>query len=131
MYEPQEGVWMLTAPDGRQWTGASGLLAAAAEQRERIPPAVQLERIFAELEPTEDEKDAARYRWLRERLLAADFDWNGSGECALVFTWPKDCAVSGNCDAMIDAAMLKTPNVEFRRGEALACNAGRRWRRIT
>ena len=56
--------------------------------------------------------DAARYRWLRERLMAADFDWQERGECALVFVWPKDCAVSGNCDATIDAAMLKTPNVK-------------------
>lgn len=117
MYEPQEGTWTLTAPDGRQWTGASGLKAAAAEQRERIPPAVQLERIFAELEPTEDEKDAARYRWLRERLMAADFDWQESGECALVFAWPKDCAVSGNCDATIDGAMLKTQNGGGQRGD--------------
>ena len=50
MYEPQEGTWTLTAPDGRQWTGASGLLAAAAEQSERIPKEVQLERIFAAAE---------------------------------------------------------------------------------
>jgi len=56
-------------------------------------------------------KDAARYRWLRERLMAADFDWQDSGECALVFAWPKDCAVSGNCDATIDGAMLVTANV--------------------
>lgn len=53
--------------------------------------------------------DAGRYRWLRERLMAADFDWQESGECALVFAWPKDCAVSGNCDATIDGAM-KTQN---------------------
>lgn len=53
MHEPQEGIWTLTAPDGRQWTGESGLCAAAAEQRERIPPAVQLERIFAEFDLTE------------------------------------------------------------------------------
>lgn len=55
-------------------------------------------------------RDAARYRWLRDRLMAADFDWQGSGDCALVFAWPKECAVSGNCDATIDAAMLKAPN---------------------
>jgi hypothetical protein len=55
--------------------------------------------------------DAARYLWLRGRLMAADFDWQNSGECALVFSWPKDCSVSGNCDMTIDSAMLKTPNV--------------------
>lgn len=57
-------------------------------------------------------QDAMRYRWLRKRLMAADFDWQDSGECALVFSWPKECAVSGNCDATIDAAMLVTPNPE-------------------
>lgn len=63
--------------------------------------------------PTHGEsKDAARYRWLRKRVLAADFDWQDSGECALVFKWPEDCAVSGDLDATIDAAMLKTPNVK-------------------
>ncbi len=45
-YAPQEGTWTLTAPDGRQWHGASGLLVAATEQNERIPPEVQLARIF-------------------------------------------------------------------------------------
>ena len=66
MYKPQEGTWTLTAPDGRQWTGTSGLRAAAAEQRERIPATVQLERLAEACELTEDEKDATRYRWLRD-----------------------------------------------------------------
>lgn len=57
-------------------------------------------------------KDGERYRWLRDRLMAADFDWQESGECALVFAWPKDCAVSGNCDATIDGAMLVTANAK-------------------
>jgi len=63
--------------------------------------------------------DAERYRWLRERLMAADFDWQDSGECALVFAWPKDCAVSGNCDATIDGAMLKTHNAKSEGAEPL------------
>ncbi len=65
-------VWTLTAPDGRQWTGASGLLAAAAEQRERILPEVRLQRILKAVSPTQDEIDAARYRWLR-----ANTNWVG------------------------------------------------------
>lgn len=50
-------------------------------------------------------KDADRYRWLRDRLFGADFDWNESGTCALVFEWPKSVPVGGNCDMNIDAAM--------------------------
>jgi hypothetical protein len=55
------------------------------------------------------QKDAARYRWLRDRLLGADFDWNDSGECVLVFSWPKSVPVGGNCDMNIDAALEKEP----------------------
>ena len=40
-------------------------LAAAAEQRERILPEVRLQRILKAVSPTQDEIDAARYRWLR------------------------------------------------------------------
>ena len=118
MYEPQEGTWTLTAPDGRQWTGASGLLAAAAEQRERIPATVQLERIFAELEPTEDEQDAARYRWLVEN----SFDREGVAQMHVwLHTWEphsltgeptewKQRVRGPALDRMIDAAMDQTPN---------------------
>ena len=54
----------------------------------------------------QDLKDAERYRWLKARLLGADFDWNESGTCALVFEWPKDSPVSANCDRTIDDAMI-------------------------
>ena len=50
-------------------------------------------------------KDAGRWRWLADRLLAADFDYNGEGLCALVFELPAGCSVSADCDATIDAAM--------------------------
>lgn len=52
-YKPQKGTWTLTAPDGRQWQAESGLLAAAKEQNERIPPEVRLARILEPLEPDE------------------------------------------------------------------------------
>jgi hypothetical protein len=52
------------------------------------------------------EADAKRYRWLAARLLAADFDYNGDGVQALVFELPVGCAVSADCNATIDAAML-------------------------
>lgn len=55
-YKPQKGTWTLTAPDGRQWLAESGLLAAAKEQNERIPPEVRLARILEPLEPDEGEE---------------------------------------------------------------------------
>lgn len=54
---------------------------------------------------TDEQKDAARYRWLKARLMGADFDWNESGACALVFEWPKDVPVGVDCDQNIDAAI--------------------------
>lgn len=48
--------------------------------------------------------NAARYEFLRDRLLAADFDWQESGESVLVFSWP-DAPVSADCDATIDAGI--------------------------
>lgn len=51
------------------------------------------------------EADAGRYRWLKPRLLGADFDWNEEGNCVLVFEMPNDATVSANCDETIDAAI--------------------------
>lgn len=56
LYPPQKGTWTLTAPDGRTWTAASGLMCAAKEQNERVPAEEQLRRIFTTLEPSEEEK---------------------------------------------------------------------------
>jgi hypothetical protein len=50
---------------------------------------------------------AARYDWLAARLLGADFDWNESGKCALIFEWPSNVAVGGSCDQNLDAAMAE------------------------
>jgi hypothetical protein len=49
--------------------------------------------------------NAKRYEFLRDRLLAADFDWNESGQCVLVFKWPENVAVSADCDDNIDRAL--------------------------
>ena len=49
--------------------------------------------------------DTERYRYLRDRLVAADFDWNETGDCVLIFDWPKNVPVGGNCDMNIDAAV--------------------------
>jgi hypothetical protein len=38
-------------------------------------------------------------------MLAADFDWNESGECVMIFSWPSTASVGADCDRNIDAAM--------------------------
>lgn len=57
-------------------------------------------------------KDAERYRWLRDRLMGADSTGGESGECALMFSWPKDSPVSSNCDKSIDDAIEKSTKEE-------------------
>lgn len=52
-------------------------------------------------------QEAARYRWLRDKMLGVDFDWNDSGLTALCFEMPDGCAYGGDCDQNIDAAMQK------------------------
>jgi hypothetical protein len=56
--KPQEGTWILTAPNGREWAEHSPLACVAAEQRERVPATVRLQRILdAADELTELEKE--------------------------------------------------------------------------
>lgn len=62
--------------------------------------------------------DAERYRWLRDRLMGADFDWNESGVCALVFEWPADVPVGAGCDENIDSAMAAGQTPEQQGGTA-------------
>lgn len=50
------------------------------------------------------EADAERYRFLRHRYMAADFDWGDLHESVLIFAWPATATVSASCDATIDAA---------------------------
>ena len=40
-------VWVLTGPDGRTYEADTPLGCAAAEQRDRIPADVMLERLFS------------------------------------------------------------------------------------
>jgi hypothetical protein len=54
-------------------------------------------------------KDAERYRWLRERMMAADFNYNESGAQALVFEMPAGLSYGCDCDAVIDAGMMVAP----------------------
>lgn len=51
------------------------------------------------------ERDAARYRWLRDRFIGADFDWNESGQSALLFRLDQGSKVWGDSDMTIDAAI--------------------------
>ena len=53
-----------------------------------------------------NEEDSARYRWLRDRLVTANFGFDYSAECVLVFSWPRNCSISGNFDEFIDQAMI-------------------------
>jgi|SRR6185312_3793459 len=55
-------------------------------------------------QPSADAEDAARYRWLRPRLLTADFEYGDDSETVLVFLIPTTMAVSANLDKSIDAA---------------------------
>jgi len=102
--KPMPGIWTLTAPDGRTWQAESPLRCCGAESRERIPAEVALGRILKAAEPTPDEQDAERYRWLRSQ------HWN-TGLLAVVAD-PKaaiklgyDCPSLDRLDEAIDAAI--------------------------
>ena len=73
------------------------LLDALQSQAERI------KELEAKMVPLE--KDAARYRWLRERYTAVNFDWEESGQQAVIFTADDFPIASASCDETIDAAM--------------------------
>ena len=80
--------WRGEIEDGLGW---GGLVASKSEQRE--------EARLAALE-----RDAARYRWLREHYASADFEPRGHAGMDLIFSVPQG-AVSGNCDKTIDGLM--------------------------
>lgn len=64
-----------------------------------------LREALAARQVVDDAKDAERYRWLKSRMMGADFDWNESGACALVFEWPRDVPIGADCDRNIDCAI--------------------------
>ena len=47
---------------------------------------------------------AARYLWMYDRFIGADFDWNESGTQVLVIEWPGG-PVYGDLDITIEGAM--------------------------
>ena len=50
-------------------------------------------------------KDAERYQWLKERYTAINFDWEESGQQAVIFTADNFPIASASCDKTIDAAI--------------------------
>ena len=56
-------LWEQSPPAGMAPAGAVAALGLLLQEREAMA------------------RDAERYRWLRDRLLAADFDYNGEGVC--------------------------------------------------
>lgn len=64
---PMAGTWTLTAPDGRTYKAESPLACCGAEQRDRIPPRVILDRMFAAAES----EDVALSRHIAERAVLA------------------------------------------------------------
>jgi len=50
-------------------------------------------------------KDAERYRWLRQRLVGASFDWDDEGMTVLAFEMPDGVSIGADCDKNIDAAL--------------------------
>lgn len=54
--------------------------------------------------------DAERYKWLKQRLLCADFSYGDPSEAcnALVFEIPEDMRVSADLDSSIDAMKGKS-----------------------
>lgn len=76
-----------------------------AEMHRLAAQALTAERASLRAEVESLRADAGRYRWLSERLLAADFDYNGEGVTALVFEMPPRTEVSADCSDTIDAAI--------------------------
>ena len=84
-----------------QYLGFANIVAATW-----APELIELTTLPAPAQPlTDEQKDAARYRWLKPRMMGADFDWNESGACALVFEWPRDVQIGADCDRNIDSAI--------------------------
>lgn len=55
-------------------------------------------------------EDAARYRWLKERFFAADFDYGDPSTSVIVFEVPCGSRISRNLNWTIDQMMAPTPD---------------------
>ena len=87
--------------------GAAMLLQQAEQiealTKERDDAYVQSLQLSAENKALK--ADAERYKWLKQRLLCADFSYGDPSEAcnALVFEIPEDMRVSADLDSSIDA----------------------------
>lgn len=64
---PMAGTWRLIAPDGRVYEASSPLACCGAEQRDRLPAKVILERMFAAAESD----DVVLSKHIAERAVLA------------------------------------------------------------
>lgn len=98
-----------TGPDAKGWIEDAGLFEAAhtliarVAELQRQNEAQKDEWLSWDSKRAALEKDAARYQWLKERLLAADFAWGEPATCVWVFE--TDAPISADLDASIDAAI--------------------------
>jgi len=80
--KPQEGLWTLTAPDGRTYQADSPLRCCGLEQRERVPADVAMARIFRSASEPDDSE-----------LL----DWLDATNKRFKMGWKVSVAPAGNC----------------------------------
>lgn len=77
---PQRGTWTLIAPDGRSWEGDSPLRLAAAEQRERVPDQVAVQRVLDAASALRDDDRPKSLHELQDELyefVTDDSESNG------------------------------------------------------
>ena len=60
--KPMHGTWVLIAPDGRKYTGDSPIQVMRAEQAERVPAHVAVQRIVEGLLDTRPRKRSCKRR---------------------------------------------------------------------
>ena len=65
MHKPQEGTWLLTGPDGRQWKGGNPLACVKNELHERVPTKVRMERLRSSFILDSEESEREFEKWWR------------------------------------------------------------------
>ena len=102
-YVDSHVVLMLRAGTGYSSTIRS--LRACEHERPSLDSMTALYTAAPSREVQEDiAKDAERYRWLKQQLIGASFDWDDEGMTVLAFEMPDGLAVGADCDRNIDAA---------------------------
>lgn len=62
------------------------------------------------------QRDAARYRWLAPRLIAADFAWGEPPRPVLIFEWDENLCIGADCGPEIDVAMRLADDAALKGG---------------